>query len=463
MCAGEKNTMIGLVFPEESSRMTADMMTKEGPLTELLMLRRRVAELEAREALSDTSEKKTEEEALLVGEEKYRRIFEHAIEGIFQSTPDGRLITVNPAYARMFGYGSPEEMISEVTDIACQLYANPADREEVKQRFDDPVPLTNYEVESLRKDGTHFWLAINARSVRDESGRILYYEGMTEDITARKEAEEALRKSEERYRNLVENIEDVICTHDLSGDLLFVNQAPAEVFGYSPDDLIGTNLRDHLLPGVRDQFDAYLAAIKNDGHASGLMLVQTRRGEKRVWDYRNRLRTEGPGAPIVQGLARDITERKRTEDALREIEQEYQRLFEDAIDGICMTKTDGTIVEANQAFMDLFGYRREELVGGSLPAIYVDPQDWTRLRQVIDQQGFVKDYPTRFQRKDVTEIDGHVTLRVRLNREGTIIGYRGMIRDVTEQNKLERELIQAQKMQAIGLLPEVLPTTSTIS
>jgi len=282
MCAGEKNKMIRLVFPEESNWMTADTMTKEDLLNELLMLRRRVAELEAREAPSDTSEKKTAEEALLVGEEKYRRIFEHAIEGIFQSTPDGRLITVNPAYARMFGYGSPEEMISEVTDIACQLYANPADREEVKQRFDDPVPLTNYEVESLRKDGTHFWVAINARSVRDEIGRILYYEGMTEDITARKETEEALRKSEERYRDLEENIEDVICTHDLSGDLLFVNQAPAEVFGYSPDDLIGTNLRDYLLPGVRDQFDAYLAAIKNDGHASGLMLADQERREARL-------------------------------------------------------------------------------------------------------------------------------------------------------------------------------------
>ena len=260
--------------------MTADTMTKEDPLSELLMLRRRVAELEAREALSDTSEKKTVAEALRVSEEKYRRIFEHSIEGIFQSTPDGRFIAVNPAYARMFGYGSPEEMISEVTDIASQLYANPADSEEVKQRFEDPVPLTNYEVEWLRKDGTHFRVAINARSVRDESDRILYYEGMTEDITVRKETEEALRKSEERYRDLVEHIEDLICAHDLSGDLLFVNQAPAKVLGYEPADMIGTNLRDYLQPGVRDQFEAYLAAIKNDGHASGLMLVQTKRGEK---------------------------------------------------------------------------------------------------------------------------------------------------------------------------------------
>ncbi|MGO9118404.1 MAG: PAS domain S-box protein [Desulfomonilaceae bacterium] len=192
--------MIRLGFTEEPSQVSADTMTKEDPQSELLMLRRRVAELETREALSDTSEKETVAEALRVSEEKYRRIFEHAIEGIFQSTPDGRFITVNPAYARMFGYGSPEEMINEVTDIASQLYANPADREEVQQRFEDPVPLTNYEVEWLRKDGTHFWVAINARSVRDESGRMLYYEGMIEDITARKESEEALRNSESLLR-----------------------------------------------------------------------------------------------------------------------------------------------------------------------------------------------------------------------------------------------------------------------
>jgi PAS domain S-box-containing protein len=133
----------------------------------------------------------------------------------------------------------------------------------------------------------------------------------------RKQAEAALRESEERYRDLVENSLELITTHDLDGQILSANRAAAEVLGYDRKDHIGkTNLRKLLAPEVRDRFDEYLTRIRKDGVASGLMLVQTRTGERRIWEYYNTLRTEGVGTPIVRSMARDITERRKAEGRL---------------------------------------------------------------------------------------------------------------------------------------------------
>jgi len=133
------------------------------------------------------------------------------------------------------------------------------------------------------------------------------------ELAERKRAEDALRESEDRYRDLVEHSRDLICTHDLEGNILSVNQQAGTVLGCDPNELLMKNVRDLLVPEVRDEFDAYLARIRSDGAASGLMQVQTSLGERRVWEYNNTLRTEGVAAPIVRGVARDITERMRAE------------------------------------------------------------------------------------------------------------------------------------------------------
>jgi len=109
----------------------------------------------------------------------------------------------------------------------------------------------------------------------------------------------------------------LICTHDLQGQLLWVNPAAEKVSGYTAEQLMGTNLRDYLTPDTRDQFDDYLAEIEREGEASGLMHVVARPGEHRIWEYHNSLRVEGVGAPTVRGTARDITERKRMEETLK--------------------------------------------------------------------------------------------------------------------------------------------------
>jgi PAS domain S-box-containing protein len=141
----------------------------------------------------DITEHKQATAALEESETRYRAIFENAVEGMFQSTPDGRYLSVNPSFAKMYGFGSPGEMIREVTDIGQEIYVDQEERAEIKRLLEDSGFIVAHEARCRRRDGEEIWVSINARSVRDEEGKILYYEGSTVDITERKRAEEEIR------------------------------------------------------------------------------------------------------------------------------------------------------------------------------------------------------------------------------------------------------------------------------
>ncbi|GAB4279696.1 MAG: hypothetical protein Fur0025_07090 [Oscillatoriaceae cyanobacterium] len=140
------------------------------------------------------------EEALRQAEEKYRSIFENAVMGIFQTTPDGEYLNANPALARIYGYDSPEDMIGSLNDIGSQLYVEQNRRTEFIAAIDKYDLVADFESRVYRKDGRIIWIAENARAVRAPNGEVLYYEGTVEDITKRKQVEGALRRSEERLR-----------------------------------------------------------------------------------------------------------------------------------------------------------------------------------------------------------------------------------------------------------------------
>jgi PAS domain S-box-containing protein len=143
----------------------------------------------------DITERKQAELRIRESEERYRSIFENVVEGIFQVTPNGCFLTANPVLARMYGYSSPEDLIETVTDIGRQVYAHPDERREFLRIVQEKGRVTGFEVQLKRKDGSIFWASINARSVSDGKGKVLYYQGTTEDITLRKLAEEELKKA----------------------------------------------------------------------------------------------------------------------------------------------------------------------------------------------------------------------------------------------------------------------------
>ncbi|MEG4810539.1 PAS domain-containing sensor histidine kinase [Microcoleus sp. F8-D3] len=146
-----------------------------------------------RKEFSTRRELESAYQQLEVAEAKYRSIFENAGEGIFQSTPDGRYITANPALARIYGCDSPEEVTAKFTDIERQLYVDPARRNEFLRAIEESGTVSDFESKIYRSDGSIVWISEKARAVRDSTGSLLYYEGLIEDITQRKQAQESLR------------------------------------------------------------------------------------------------------------------------------------------------------------------------------------------------------------------------------------------------------------------------------
>ena len=251
-------------------------------------------------------------------ERKYRGIFDHAGEGIFQSTPDGRYLTANPALARIHGFASSEELIRSCRDISREIYVDPERREEFKQLLERDDVVRDFEHETFRKDGSRIWLSVNARAVRDEAGQILYYEGTAQNITARKEAERALRESEERYRELFENSKDALYVHDMNGAYTSVNRAAERLSGYAREELIGQQFVALLSPESEALVRGLLQRKLEDANETTYEAeIITKEGRPIPVEISSRLIFANGVAVGVQGCVRDISERKRALAAAR--------------------------------------------------------------------------------------------------------------------------------------------------
>jgi len=172
-------------------------------------------------------------------EQKYRDIFNNSIDGIFQSTEDGRFISVNPAMARIYGYDSPEDMLNSVNDIGRQIYVDIKQREEVHRRLNAGEKLTGYEKMEHRKNETVFWSSMTAQAIRNDDGKILYYEGTVEDVTPRKKVEAEREALIQELANKNTELEQFTYTvsHDLKSPLVTING----FLGYLEEDALSGN------------------------------------------------------------------------------------------------------------------------------------------------------------------------------------------------------------------------------
>ncbi len=249
---------------------------------------------------------------------------------IISVSPEGVILTLNAAAERWLGY-STEEIVGKTTPV---IFHDP---EEVERRARELSEELGVNIEPgfevfvakarlgvpdenewtyVRKDGTRFPVLLSVTALRDAAGNITGFLGIGSDITARKQAEQALRDTEKRYRDLVDNSLGLIGAHDMEGQFLMVNPATARALGYQPSELIGRSMTEVLVPSVRKFFGDYLERIRQNGTDSGLLKMLTKEGEERTWEYRN-LRYDEPGKPsYVLCHAHDITERKRAEHRL---------------------------------------------------------------------------------------------------------------------------------------------------
>ena len=273
---------------------------------------------------TDITERKEAEKALLESEKKYRSIFENAVEGMFQSTPDGQLITANPAMARIFGYATPEEMINQVHNIGLQLYSNEKDRRTFQQLLKEHGIAGGFEAPFYRQDGTVLWGTLNVRAVKDSDDNVFYYEGTLEDITPRKEAEEELKKSEEKYRNIFENAVMGIYQVTPRGQYLSANPVLSRIHGYnSPEEMI-ESVADITQLYVDPSRRAELKRIINEqGFVKGFEIIMRRKDGSLHWvsNTSRAVRDEHGTILYYEGTIEDITSRKSAEESVKQLKQ----------------------------------------------------------------------------------------------------------------------------------------------
>ena len=197
-----------------------------------------------RRSIHYTIERHEADRTLLAAEEKYHGIFDHLVEGVFQTTPDGHYLMANAALARIYGYESPEDLMAHITDIGRRLYVVPGRREEFKRIMDEHDTITGFESQIFRKDGGVIWIAENCHAIRDAQGRLLHYEGTVEDITQHRMAEERLRNSEVLYHSLVETLPQNIFRKDLESRFTFANQQFCQTLKRPLEEILGKSDAD---------------------------------------------------------------------------------------------------------------------------------------------------------------------------------------------------------------------------
>jgi diguanylate cyclase (GGDEF)-like protein/PAS domain S-box-containing protein len=269
-----------------------------------------------------------------------------------------------------------------------------------------------------------------------------------------KRDEEALRGSEARYRDLVENIDDVIYAIDDNGVLTYVSPAIEYFAGYAPSEVIGRRFEEFILEEDHQRIrERYLEVLSGRSSGAGEYRVLTKSGEYRWMRTSSRPVFADGRVAGVQGVLSDISELKRAEEALRESEKRYRTLFQDTRDAINITTRDGQVLDANQSFLDLFGYTTEDVAELNAKELYVDPVDRRRFQEEMERKGSVRDYEVRLRKKDGTEMDCLVTSTVRLGEDGRVLGYQGFIHDVTERKQVEETIRRLAYYDALTGLP----------
>lgn len=374
-------------------------------------------------------------------EERFRRMADNIQEIFWTMNPETMEVTyVSPAVEQICER-SPESFSAAPTSY--QELIHPEDRDRVLAAL-GRLAKTNRLDEEFRitcPSGTVKWVRATGFNAKNEEGVVETFVGTVHEITARKQMESALRESEDLFRDLVENSSDLICTHDLSGKLLSVNELPARLLGYAKEEMLNKPMREFLLPEARAMFDASLKKIEKTGFVKGRMVVLTKAGERRVWEYHNTLRTDGTHGPIVRGVAHDVTDEVRAERALRLSEEKFSKAFLASPHVIVISQMeDDRIMEVNDSFLRILGYCREECIGRTFAElkVWTSEGDRAEILKEIEEVGRVRSKESVLQTKAGRQIIVEYSAEVI-----EIAGNRRLLsvcEDITQRKEAENEL-----------------------
>jgi PAS domain S-box-containing protein len=439
----------------------------------------------------DITERKRAEDALREAEHNYREIFENAGEGIFQSTPDGRFISANPALARMQGFDTPEELMRNRKDITREIYVDQSRREEFKRLLEEHGFVRGFEYQIFRKDGSKIWISVNARGVRDERGTILYYEGTAEDINQRKRAEArsavfatlarklsgartpldagriiaktAADLSEwdffdlnlyDAYRDLIHPMLNI---DTIDGQRTEIMPSVSEQKPNARSRRVIDNGPELLLREEPVQFDADAIPFGDEARTSAsIMTVPIRHADRvigllSIQSYALHA-YDAAALEDLEALADHCGEalnRIQAEQSLYESEERFRQMADHFEDIIWIADRDITkALYINPAFERVFGRSRESLYERLESFVdSVHPDDRDAVQRMLERQRAGDDEPFEYR---IVQPDGSVRWILRRsfpirNDDGEILRMAGIGQDITERKQAEESLRKSEE------------------
>ena len=291
-------------------------------------------------------------------ETRYRALFENANDIIYVHDLEGHYLSINQAGERAFGYTRDEVLRLNISQVTTPEHLGLA-RAMLAEKVSGKTMQTIYEADCITKDGRVLTLEINS-SVIYKDGKPVAVQGIARDITERKRTEEALRRSEKEYRDLFENANDLIYTHDLNGNFTSLNRAGEKITGFSRDEALTMNIAKVVAPEFLTDAKQMIAQKLANGSATAYELEIVAKDGRRVSLELSTRLIFADGKPVgVQGIGRDITGRRETESSLHSAISLFASTFESTADGIIVVNHDREVVAYNQKFVKIWKIPRE--------------------------------------------------------------------------------------------------------
>ena len=442
-------------------KKSEDLLRKEKGLLEEAVEERTAELVKANEQLKEEiEERKRAVKGLYESEERFRHAFENANTGVCLVSTEGRFIKVNNRLSEIFGYSREKLEGSLVNDIT-----HPEDvkltPEFYKQSISGEMENIVYKKRYIDGKGNLVWGQVSSSIVRDPRGKPLYFISHVQDITQQKSAEEALKKSEEMFSKLFQANPLYITLATLEeGRFVAVNDAFTRVTGYEQSEVIGRTAREIELWSNPDDRDIFIKQIDGDRQHLLEEVTLTRKDGRLIDGLWSVERIELEGKDHVISMLVDVTERRRTEKALRESEERYRLLVENQNDLVVKVDTKWQLLYVSPKYCETYGKTEEELLGKNFMPL-VHENDRARVAKSLERLHHPP-YTAQHEERNLTKHGWrwfNWVAKGILNKEGELEAFVSVGRDITnrkraeeEKEKLEVQLQRAQKMEALGLL-----------
>jgi PAS domain S-box-containing protein len=441
--------LIKPVDPLDLMNSIRGLLEKQGPGTPADGQAELPPEEEFLKGYSETVVRKLEEkvqeldvanQALTASERKYHHLFEDSVLGIFQATPEGRYTLINPALARMFGYGSPQEMIDAIANIGRQLYLDQQDRERAGKVLAESGVLRGFVAPFRHRSGRSIWISVNSRAIRNKDGTVEYYEGTAEDVTEKVELEGLYKSLTDRSFNGIYLLQD--------GKFEFLNQSAAAFAGYSPDELVGKDSLFCIHPEDREATRTLSRRMIREGRTIPFEVRILHKDGSIRWIMLALTLTDYKGRPAILGNSIDITELKDAQEKL-DLSRAMESSILDSIPLAVIGLENRQIRFANSDTAAVFGWRPEELIGQSTRILYRSEEDFQQIGDRVYQalnaeRTFTAELEYPCRRKD----GGDILCRVKAARIGETLQEKRIVvtyEDITELIQTKEKLGQTNE------------------